>query len=222
MFLIFGEYSGAAMHWLRMLGSESTFVDTPKGIFTDSGVWFRTREALLQEYAGQVFDREPLNRLLTEAVIWLRSAQTLTLWLLPLFLLVMQPLQSAAVALAVFVAWQSLGPSFVSRTLLPVLRVMDLVVLQAIYYVWMMSVAAAQGDYVALAVGLGGFVLLRWGLVRLAARPLVNRLWATLYRMPVADHVLRAIIVRAALKHRIILADFAQIEEDIIKNLKRK
>ena len=210
------------MKRLRFHRAETSFVDTPEGIFTASGLWFRTRESWLYDYAGAVFEREPLVRLLTHAEVWLRSAQTLTLWLLPFFLMLIGPLQAALAALVVYVGWRSLGPSFVSRALLRAFRLLDVVLLQAFYYVLILSVMAAQEQFAALWVGLGGFILLRWGLVRLATRPVVGWIWSTLYRMPVPDHVLRALIVRAALKHRIALPEFDRIEQEIIKNLRRK
>ena len=176
----------------------------------------------MHDYAGAVFDREPLARLLAQAEVWLRSAQTGALWLLPFFLLMMTPLQAALAALVIYVAWESLGPSFVSRVVLRVVRLLDLVLLQAVYYVLILSVLAALQQFVALWVGLGGFILLRWGLVRWATRPVVQWIWSTLYRMPVPDHILRALIVRAALKHRVSLPELDRIEQQIIDNLKRE
>ncbi len=104
------------MKFPRLHSAETTFVDTPEGIYTASGVWFRTREDSLYAYAGPVFDREPLARLFTQAEVWLRSPMTLALWLLPLLLFMLSPLQAALAALVVYVGWESLGPSFVSRT----------------------------------------------------------------------------------------------------------
>lgn len=209
------------MKFPRLHSAETTFVDTPEGIFTASGVWFRTREASLYAYAGPVFDREPLTRLLTQAELWLRSPLTLTLWLLPLLLFVITPLQAALAALVVYVGWESLGPSFVSRSVVRVFRVLDLVLLQALYYVLAMSVLAAQQQFAMLWVGLGGFILLRWGLVRMATQPVIKRIWATLYRMPVPDQVLRSFIIRAALKYRVSLPELDRIEQEIVENLKR-
>lgn len=210
------------MKRLGLHSAGASFVDTPEGIFTASGVWFRTRAALLDTYAGAVFEHEPLVRLITQAEVWLRSPLALTVWLLPLFLLILPPLQAAVAALVVYIGWESLGPSFVSRSLERVFHLLDLVMLQAIYYVMLMSVLAAQHQYAALWVGLGGFVLLRWGIVRKAVQPVTHWIWGTLYRMPVPDHVLRAFIVRAALKHRVSMPEFDRIEQEIIKNLKRK
>ena len=205
-----------------LYSADASFVDTPEGIFTASGVWFRTRAALLDTYAGAVFAREPLARLITQAEVWLRSPLTLTLWLLPLFLLILPPLPAALAALIVYIGWEILGPSFVSRSLARVLRLLDAVMLQALYYVTVLSIMAAQQQFTALWVGLGAFVLLRWGIVGKAVQPLTRRIRRTLYRMPVPDHVLRAFIVRAALKHGVSLPEFDRIEQEIIKNLNRK
>ncbi len=202
--------------------AETQFVDTPEGIFTASGVWFRTTEALLRRYAGGVFEREPLLKVLTDAEVWLRSPQALTLWLLPLFLMLIPPLSAALAALVVYVAWASLGPSFVSRTLARLFRLLDVVLLQAFYYVFTLSALAAQRHYAAVWVGLGGFILLRWGLVRWATQPLVRLLWTSLYRLPVPDQVLRSLILRAALKYGVSLPEIDRIQKEIRETLRRK
>ena len=210
------------MKFPRLHSAETTFVDTPEGIYTASGVWFRTREESLYAYAGPVFDREPLARLFMQAEVWLRSPMTLALWLLPLLLFMLSPLQAALAALVVYVGWESLGPSFVSRTVSGVFRVLDLVLLQALYFVLTLSILAAQEQLAALGVGLGGFILLRWSLVRMVTQPVVKRIWATLYKMPVPDQVLRSFIIRAALKYRVSLPELDRIEQEILENLKRK
>ena len=210
------------MKFPRLHSAETTFVDTPEGIYTASGVWFRTREESLYAYAGPVFDREPLARLFMQAEVWLRSPMTLALWLLPLLLFMLSPLQAALAALVVYVGWESLGPSFVSRTVSGVFRVLDLVLLQALYFVLTLSILAAQEQLAALGVGLGGFILLRWSLVRMVTQPVVKRIWATLYKMPVPDQVLRSFIIRAALKYHVSLPELDRIEQEILENLKRK
>lgn len=218
------QYKQAAQHvhsmkWLRLPKRESSYVDTPQGIFTDALIWFRTREAWIQEYAGAVLEHRALGRLLSDAAVWLRSPQTLALWMLPALLVSISALHAALATVLFFAAWQALGPSLVSRGVLPALRILELVVLQALVYVGTLSWLASEDRIAAMAVGLAGFVLLRWGVLRMAFRPLTKMAWRALYRMPVADHVLRAIIVRNALRHRVTLADFAAIEEDIVRHL---
>lgn len=206
----------------RLLRTETQYVDTPTGVFTAAGVWFRTRVALLEEYAGAVLEHEPLARLLASAEVWLRLPQLLVLWLLPLFLWFFSPLQAALGAFVVFLAAAVLGPSFVSRRVVGLLRVLDLVLLQAFYYVFMLSVLAAQERLTAVWVGLGGFIVMRWGLVQWAVKPLVEILARTLYRLPVPDHVLRALILRAALHYNVALPEIDAIEREVLAAVHRK
>ena len=210
------------MKWIGWPSSVANFVDTPNGILTDSGNWYRTRVQLLRDYAGPVLEHEPLERLLAQSDAWLRTPRSLAVWLLPPFLVGMPPVQAALAMLCVFFIWQALGPSFVSRRVLPIMRALDAVALQALWYAWMMTQFARSAEYSALAVGLGGFVCLRWGVIGYIMRPVVKWLWSALYRMPVADQVLRAFIVRAALHHGITLADFANMEQEILQHLSRK
>ena len=202
--------------------AETEYVDTPQGIFTASGVWFRTRVAWLDAYAGAVLEREPLARLLADAALWLRTPQVLTLWFLPLFLWFFAPLQAALGAIVLYLGVATLGPSFVSRRLLGLLRVLDVVLLQAFYYVFMLSVLAAQERLVAVWVGLGGFIVLRWGLLEMATKPLARLVTRSLYALPVPDHVLRALILRAALRYDVALPEIAQIEREVLATIHRK
>ena len=201
---------------------QGTYVDTPRGIFTAAGVWFHVTEAGLHRYAGDVLRHEPVPRLLALAVRWLRTPQVLTLWLLPLFLWRFPPLAAALGGLVVYVGWRVVGPGFVSWHAARLLRFFDLVLAQALYYVFMLSMLSAQGRLTAVWVGLGGFVLLRWGLVARLTAPLVRRLCASLYALPVPDQVLRALIVRAALRHRVALPEVDAIERQILDNWTKK
>lgn len=200
----------------------ATFVETPEGIFTEDGIWFRTRERWIKEYAGGVLEEGRVGELLKEAAVWLRTAQTLALWLLLATLAVATPLQSAVATVAFFALWQAIGPAMVSRWAIPALRVFELVVLQALCFVGVLSWLGASGQVTAVVTGLAGFVMLRWGLLQRLLQPLTEKIWKRLYRMPVPDHVLRALIVRRALRHGITLADFAGIEARIQSHLKKR
>ena len=203
------------MNPFKPTDKEALFVDTPNGIFTASGVWFGTTQAALEDYAAPVLDREGLPRLLSRAEVWLRSAQIVTLWALPLFLLLTSPLAAALAALVLYVGWRSLAPSFVSEAAAKAARVLDVVAAQGFYYVFALSLLASRGEMAALGVGLGGFVLLRWGVLARLSQPIVGRIWRSLYALPVPDQVLRAFLIRAALKHNLSLPQLDRLEEQM-------
>ncbi len=200
----------------------SNFVETPQGIFTAAGVWFATTRQAVERFAGEVLKHEPLERLIERAGVWLRSPETLAAWLLPLFMLRMDPVPAAFAAAMVYVAWKTLAPSAVSRWLERVLAVLDLVWLQGAFYVGMLSYFAAIEVYAAVWTGLAGFIVIRWGLLSRITRPLVKPMQRALYELPVPDQILRGFIIRTAMAHRLSLPHLDRIEKQIADTLTRK
>lgn len=200
----------------RFQQADTVYVDTPYGIFTAEGVWFHIREEALREYADAVLDEVPIERLLQWAALWMRSPQVIVLWLLPVALWFVPPLAAALFAVGFFAGWKVLSPSIVTEWGVRVVDVLDTVVVQGLYYVFVMSILAAQEQYAAVTVGLLGFVLLRWGLVDRALTPLLRPLLQALYTLPLADQVLRAFVVRTALNRRRSLSHLDAMEQDIL------
>ncbi|MCY4205022.1 MAG: hypothetical protein OXE92_04765 [Bacteroidetes bacterium] len=222
MVQVFYPIDSDGMGWPLWPKSKVQYYDTPQGLLTESGTWYRTTIDLLNEYAAKLFEHEPLEVLLARSDTWLRSSHTLSLWLLGLGVLYYNPWQLAIVVPCFFLVWQIVCPALVSRRFSPLLRVMDAVVLQAILYAGTMTSLAISSQYQALVVGLGGFIFIRWGVLAYIMRPLVTRCWKVMYKLPASDHILRAFIVRSALNQGIVLSDFKDIEQNIIQNMLKK
>ena len=210
------------MAWPLWPKSRVEYYNTPQGILTESGIWYRTTVDLLNEYAGELFEREPLELHLARSDTWIRSPHTLSLWLLALGILYYHPWKLVVAIPLFFLVWQIVAPALVSRTAISLLRVLDAVILQAVLYAGVMSVLALFGQYESLAVGLIGFICLRWGILTYLTRPIVVRCWKTMYKLPVPDHILRAFMIRSALRNGINLAGFEEIEQNVIDNMFKK
>ena len=202
-----------------MEGSPTPYIDTPYGLLTEGGRWYHVREKDVEEYAGTVLDRVPLEQLLRWADTWVDSARTVTVWALPLILWGLPVAWAVGGALTLFVAWALLSPALPSLLAVRAVSALDHVLAQALYYVVAMSAVAAAEMYGALGAGLVGFVLLRWGVLEWAIGYVVRPLRRALYPLPVADQVLRGLIVRVALKHRLSLPQVDDITRDILDNL---
>lgn len=198
------------------LQDDAAFVDTPYGIFTAEGVWFHIRESGLREYAADLLDEISLEQLLQWAALWMRSPQIITLWALPVGLWLLPPLGAALLGVGLFVAWKVASPSIVSETMARIADRLDIAVVQGLYYVFVLSLLAAQGRYAALVIGLVGFVLLRWGLVERALNPLIQPALRAMYTLPLSDQVLRAFIIRLALNRRLPLPQLDAMQKDIL------
>lgn len=199
----------------------TSYVDTPQGIFTAAGVWFRTTREELERYAGPVFEHESIERLIERSEVWLRSPQSLSVWLLPVFLWLIEPVPAALATLTIYVGWKSLSPSLVNRPLERLFELLDPVWLQGIYYVGILSYFAALEDFAAVWVGLAGFILLRWGIIERITDLIVRIIWSTLYAMPINDQILRGFIIRAAMKYRVSLPQLDVLERRVIEKFSK-
>lgn len=72
----------------------------------------------------------------------------------------------------------------------------------------------------AVWTGLAGFVLGRWQLLERLLRPLWDRGLQALYRLPLPDRVLRAVLVRAALTERVPLPELQAMEREMLHHLR--
>jgi hypothetical protein len=203
-----------------MQGSSSPpYIDTPYGILTEGGRWYHVTEEGVEDYAGAVLDHVSLEQLLRWADTWMNSAKTVALWGLPLLLWGLSAEWAVGGALGLFFVWALMSPSLPSLLAVRAVSWLDHVLAQSLYYVLTMSIFAAAEQYAAVGVGLAAFILLRWGVVEWAAGYLVRPLQKKLYPLPVADQVLRGLIVRVALKHRLSLPHVDDITQNIMDNL---
>jgi hypothetical protein len=177
------------------------FLDTPAGIITPGGLRFATTQPLLEEYAGPVLEHEPLERLIVRTEVWLRSAQTLALWLLPFLLMFLDPLLAGGLSLLVYIVWDVVSPTMVSRRVAAAFGILELPLVQGVLYVAVLSILGSWGRIGAVGIGLGGFIGFRWQLIPIALRPLVGLLRRPLLTLPAPDQVLRGFVVRGALRH---------------------
>lgn len=200
---------------------EGFYADTPRGMFTAAGTWYHTSEALLREYAAPVLQHTSVVNLLKAAESWLATPLTVGVLALVLALLVMPAWAAAIISVGVYVGWAVLSPSLVSLTALPLVRALNSVWVQGLTYVFALSLLAAQEAMTALAVGLIGFVLYRWRLLPRLLAPLIKRLQQQVHPLPAPDQVLRAVVVRTAMKHRESLPELEAMERDIIKRWTR-
>ncbi|HLT45631.1 MAG TPA: hypothetical protein VK002_00255 [Rubricoccaceae bacterium] len=188
------------------------YVDTPAGLVTPAGTRFRTSERLLEEWAGPVFAYEPLGEIVRRAEVWVRAPATLALLALPVFLFVVPAWAAGLLALVLYASASLALPAAPSRWAGRVLAVLEKPLVQGAYYVLVLSWLGTGGALAATAVGLAGFVGFRLGAVQALLAPVLAQAHARLYPLPPADQVLRAHVVRAALRHGVRLPELARLE----------
>ncbi len=199
---------------------QATYVDTPEGIFAADGLWFRTREADLERFAGPVLAHLPLAELIDAAGRWVRLGQTVALWGVPIALYALSTPYAVLTVLVAYGIAQLLRPLLVRMAATPALRLLQAVPPQALLYIVSLSAFGMAGAYAKVVVGVAAFVVTRWGLLDAAFARLFGWLMKRLYPIPMADQVLRSTIVRAAMRHRVSLPELDRIERKILEQLR--
>ncbi len=203
---------------MRPTPDAAYFADTPAGVFTAAGTWYRTRIDDLEAFAAPAIGSNGVPDLLRQADWLLAAPRTLTLWILPVLLVLLPWPVAAGVALSLFAALTFVLPALARPGVAQVLRFLDPPIGQLFFYVFLLSLLAARGLYPAVWTGLAGFVLLRWGLLTAALRPLVDRLYAP----SLPDRVLRALIVRTALNRGVAMPEIQEMERSLLNTLHRR
>ena len=201
--------------WSRPAREVPAYVDTPGGIVSADGTRFRTTETLLREYAGGVLDAVGLDALIRRTGVWLRSPQTLAVWVLPALLAFVPWWFALALALALYTSWTVAAPGLALPGVARAAAVLEHPVLQGLVYVGALSAFAAAGLFAALWTGVAGFVALRLGLVAAAVRPALAGVLDALYPLPPADQTLRAFIIREGVRRGVTLPGVGEVERRV-------
>ena len=199
-------------------GSSPTYVDTPYGMVTGEGRWYHISEEEAKGYAGEVLEHVSLDSLIQWADVWIDSPRILSLWLLPVFLWTLPSVWAVVGTILVYVGWGLASPAFPSIGGARIASGLSNVLVQGGYYVVVLSLFSVNDQFEAVGIGLGGFILFRWGVVDWAARSLFKIVRRKLYPLPITDQVLRGLMVRAALKYRVSVPQVDDITRDILEN----
>jgi len=209
-----GFFKSWVVNFDYMAGPKRTdpvFLETPRGLFTPAGAWFRTTVEQLEGSYSDVLAQTDLDELIYRSEIWLESHRSLALLVVPVCLTIMPIGWSLGLGALVLFAWMLLAPALGNHMLSRVFEWLGWVPVQVILYVVVLSSFGAGEEYGRLLAGIGWFVVLRWRLLELLARPLTIRLSARLYPLPVPDQMLRAVIFSEAIRQGISLDGFPSI-----------
>jgi hypothetical protein len=199
-------------------GAPPKFISTPYGMVTAAGRWYHIPEERARDYAGEVLEHISLEDLVEKADRWIDSPRTVALWALPLLLWALSPGWALGATAALYLGWALASPAFPSLWGTRLIGLLGNVLAQGGYYAVVLSLFARADRLAPVAVGLGAFVLFRWGIVDWALRGGLRALRRRLYPLPVTDQILRGLMVRAALKYRVSVPQVDAITEDILEN----
>ena len=196
---------------------DSYFVGTTKGIFTVRGIWYRVDENDLRNYAGKVLQFESISKLLSRSDTWLKLPETISIWIAPLLIWQFGIGIAPLVAIVLYCLIRLCVPILVGHYAYEVVKLISNVFIQALLYVVILSYWGQTGAYSHLGMGIFIFALVRWGALHAMLNPLLKKIQKRIYSISLEDKVLKAVIVRAGLKHRVALPEIERIESSVLR-----
>jgi len=206
----------------RALGTTSTYYQsTPLGMVTSGGGWYLAPEAAIEKYAGGVLKHVSLTKVLQFADSWalLPGAVGFFITLIALFF---SPWWLAAgLGVVVYIAARLILPGVVLPSLSSGVRILVHPIFQVLAAFLVLSYLGMQDQLTLAVTGLVAFALYRWDLLGIALNPLLSPLLNRAYPLSVADQILRATLIRLALRHGVELPQIATLEAKMRKTLNR-
>jgi len=191
---------------------QQEFLETPAGIFTKNGVWFHTTLKSLNEFAGELFKRIPLNTLFEKAEQWIKSTDTFGI-IISLICLLLLPIHFA-LPLTLGLSWlfDSFRPTFFSIPLSNLISILNKEFITVTLAVIPLSWFGMSGQYLTLLFGIILFLIFKFGWMR--------ALFETVRRdtgIPMNDRILHMIINKYAIREGITTLSTALIEQRLTK-----
>lgn len=193
--------------------SNKLYLETQLGIVTRTGDWFHTTSDQIEEFVPGLLNKRPLDKLVEEAVAWVRSADSLALTILLVLLLFIHPFLAAAIAIAFHFFWYRSKSAFVTIYLGKVLKLLNSDGYLLITSLVIISALGMNGQYMAAAVGLIFFFLMKLGLLK--------RLWDKIdqgleKKLSLNDRVFKMILIKYGMYYNLSPAQVQRMEDKFV------
>lgn len=191
-------------------------LETPYATVTSGGHWFHATRETVREYVPELMKTYSFEELVSRAVSWIDSTDSLAMLLYFLLIPFVNVWISALVVLLFHYIWYHQKSAFVVIYFTPLLGLFNRDFFQLIVAAFGLSFLGIYGMYAATAVGIVYFFLFKLSILR--------RLWdridarkSSAQRLPLNDRVLKMILIRYSLYENVPPADIERMDRAVQK-----
>ena len=191
-------------------------LETPFSTVTSSGHWFHATRRTIKEYVPGLMKKYPFEELITKAVVWIDSADSLAMILFFILAFLMNAWIAALIALVFHYWWYHKKSAFVNRIFTPLLSLFNKDFFQLLVAAVVLSFMGITGMYTAVVLGIIFFFLFKIGLLR-RFWDWVNTKRQSTDKLPLNDRVLKMVLVRYSMYENIPPEDVKKIDRHVQK-----
>lgn len=189
-------------------------LETPYATVTSGGHWFHATRETVKEYVPDLLKSYSFEELISRAVTWIESADSLSMLLFFLLVPFLNVWISALIVLLFHYFWYHQKSAFVVIYFTPLLSLFNRDFFQLLTAAVVLSFMGIYGMYLATALGIFFFFLFKLGLLR--------RLWDRLdlrrkgkERLPLNDRVLKMILIRYSLYENVPPVEIEKMDREV-------
>ena len=188
-------------------------LETPYSTVTSGGHWFHATRDTVEEYVPGLLKKHSFESLISKAVIWIDSADSLAMLLYFGLAFLTETWLAAVIAFLFHYWWYHKKSAFVNIVFETPVRLLNSELLQVLVAAVALSYMGISGMYLAVTIGIIYFFLFKVSLLR--------RLWDKFdsgkkgEKLPLNDRVLKMVLVRYAVYEDIPPVEVEKLDEQI-------
>jgi hypothetical protein len=192
-------------------------VETPTGLFSAAGFWYRTSFASIDHLAPGLRAKIDLHQTVRDTEVWIRSFESVGLWTLLLSLPFLGAYPSALLATVLSLIWYFWRSALIHPGATSVVKALthDGPVLIATLFV--ISYVGNSGRTLDAILGLAFFFVFRFGWLRM----LLDRWHDAARPMSMNDRILRMMLIREAMRHDIRVESVHTMQTELMKAVRK-
>jgi len=208
------------MVWEKYEKKGANFISTSIGIVTSDGIFFHVNEDAIENYAPGLLDKRALNDLVTEAVVWVKSASNLSLFFYLATALLLPVSLTVVLTLLFFSCWFYLRSAFVTPHLSGVMKIINADTMLIGSTLIGLSYLGMTENYGAFGMGILFYLIFKMDLIRRFIDYLMPKVTKNVLQFN--DRIFRILITKYAIKFNISTDDTKQFKQQIMKLFQKR
>ena len=190
------------------------FLETPAGLFTSGGFWFRINIKSFKNYTRGLLDIIPLKTLLFQAEQWIRATDGFGILFSMIFLFFLDWIPAVGLSLFTGILFHLYKPLITGSGLQKVASLFDKDWFMMLIPLAPLSYFGMEGMFAHLGIGFLLFMIFKFGWMRKVAGYVYAKLNSSI---PYNDRILFRLTTSYAIANDISLSNFEVMQKDIAK-----
>ncbi|MEX0995333.1 MAG: hypothetical protein WD599_07365 [Balneolaceae bacterium] len=187
---------------------------------TSGGHWFNATRETVKKFVPGLLKRHPYEKLVKNAVVWIESADSLSMVLYFILVFTTTTLIATLSVILFYLWWFFYKSAFVNIPATPILKFLNLDVIQLGVAAFALSFLGIEGIYAGLLIGILFFFLFKIGLLRMGLERWNAK--RSDHTLSLNDRVFKMILIRYAIYEDLNPPEVEHLEKHIKETLLKR